>query len=266
MWGIDTRILPWLLSHLDGALYRIGRLQYKTGPFRQRMRAYRHRGDGQHRGNGRTVLLAESGLTFRSDGRFEGAGGVSDPKGRWTTALVESPDTVRGNPIHPSGAAVREPLELALSDWDLSLQKDDPILEIHIPEDGRMDFDACGESVRSAVDFFPRHHPERPFKAVVCASWFLDPTYQDLLPADSNIVRFQRACYCFPLNSRGGRSGLERIFGAWAHDLAAAPRDTTMRRAVLDHFARGGVLTGSGALLFPDDAASWASEPYLSRF
>ena len=259
-WGIDPRILPWLLSHLDGDLYRVGRLQYKTGPFRQSMRAYRNRKDG------RTVLLADSGLVFRADGRFDGAGGITDPDGRWTSELANSPDSVRGNPIHPAGSARKEQVSLPLDEWDLVLQKDDPILEIHIPEDGRMDFGACGKSVSAAVDFFTRCHPERTFKAVVCASWFLDPTYQCLLPDTSNIVRFQRECYLFPLNSQGARSGVERIFGAHAHDLDTAPRNTALRRNVLDHFAQGGVLTAGGALLFSEDLAKWGSQTYLSRF
>ena len=56
-----------------------------------------------------------------------------------------------------------------------------------------MDFEACGESMRTALAFFPRHFPERlPAVAFVCSTWFFDAQYQQILPATSNIVRFQR--------------------------------------------------------------------------
>jgi len=129
-----------------------------------------------------------------------------------------------------------------------------------------MDFDACGESLRRAVAFFPRHFPNRPFKAICCTSWFLDPTYQKLLSAQSNIARFQRECHLFPLNARGRRSGLERIFGPHVHDLASAPRNSGMRTAVLDHLEQGGALISGGCLLWPEYLVEWGTQVYINQW
>ncbi|MDA0711246.1 MAG: acyltransferase domain-containing protein [bacterium] len=258
-WGLCTRILPWLMSHLAGDLFRIGRLQFKTGAFRQQLRAYRHRKTGQMR------LIAEPGLAFRRDGNFDGAGGIVDAHA-WTSGLNESGTEVSGHLIHPDGHAVREVTALPLSTWECVLTQGEPILEIHIPEDGPMDFDACGSALRQAAAFFPDHFPDRPFKAICCTSWLLDPTYQDLLSPGSNIVRFQKASYLFPLHSRGARSGLERIFGPYTHDLATAPRDSSMRRAVLDHITNGGVLISGGCLLWTEHLAHWDREIYRLPF
>ena len=255
-WGLDTRIFPWILSHLYGDLYRVGRLQYKIGPFRQRLRTYRHNRT-RH-----LCMLAESGQEFRADGCYNGSGGISEEKGAWISELEESDTKATGFPINPEGRASRKKRSLNLSEWKGILQQDDPILEIHIPEDGSMDFDACGESLRRLIQFFPEHFPDRPFKGICCTSWLLDPAYQNLLSDRSNIVRFQRECFLFPLNSRGGRAGLERIFYEYAHDLSTAPRDTSMRRAVLDHLDAGGVLVSGGALIFPEHL-EWGTQPYL---
>jgi len=257
-WGLCTRILPWLLSHLQGDLYRVGRLQFKTGPYRQPIRAYRHRQTGHMR------LMAESDLTFRTDGNFNGAGGITDHNA-WTSHLAESNTEITGNLIHPNGHAQHPPMALPLSEWECVIQSNDTILEIHIPEDGPMTFDACGESLRHAALFFPKHFPDRPFKAICCTSWLLDPTYQTLLSDTSNIVRFQRECYLFPLNARGHRSGLERIFGPYTHDLSTAPRDSSMRRAVLDHIQAGGVLISGGCLLWPEHLTQWGTQTYLKQ-
>jgi hypothetical protein len=257
-WGLCTRIFPWILSHLQGDLYRVGRLQFKTGSYSQPIRAYRHRQTGHMR------LIAESDLTFRTDGNFNGAGGITD-KNVWTSHLEESTTEITGNLIHPNGHAVKTPITLPLTKWECIIQQDDTILEIHIPEDGPMNFEACGESLRQAALFFPKHFPDRPFKAICCTSWLLDPTYQTLLSDASNIVRFQRECYLFPLNARGGRSGLERIFGPYTHDLATAPRDSSMRRAVLDHIQAGGVLISGGCLLWPEHLTQWGTHVYLNQ-
>jgi hypothetical protein len=254
--GLDTRIMPWLLSHLYGHLYRVGRLQYKVGPHRQKLRVYRNSKTRAVR------MLAEPGLRFRGDGHFDGTAGREDPENAWDTELAEVDGRVTGTVIHPGGRALHEPITLALDTWELILQEGDQILEIHIPEDGPMDFDACGESLRDASKFFPKFFPDRPFKAIVCTSWFLDPTFQQLLSESSNIVRFQKECYLFPYPTKGTQNGLERIFGAHAGDLSTAPRDTSMRRAVLDHFNRGGVLVGGGALILPD-RLDWGKQVYL---
>lgn len=258
-WGLCTRILPWLLNHLNGDLYRIGHLQYKTGPFRQKMRAFRHRASAQIR------LLCESGLTFRTDGNFNGAGGREDPHA-WTSELAETRTHIIGNPIHPNGHAQRTPIALARAEWDGVLAEGDPILEIHIPEDGPMGFEACGDSLRQAADFFPKYFPDRPFNAACCTSWFLDPTYRRLLAPNANISRFQRECHLFPLDSRGKHSGLERIFGPYVHDLATAPRDSSLRAAVLDHLANGGALISGGGLLWPEHLDKWGTQFYLRHF
>ncbi len=207
-------------------------------------------------------MLAESGQEFRTDGCYNGSGGISEEKGAWISELEESDTKATGFPINPEGRASRKKRSLNLSEWKGILQQDDPILEIHIPEDGSMDFDACGESLRRLIQFFPEHFPDRPFKGICCTSWLLDPAYQNLLSDRSNIVRFQRECFLFPLNSRGGRAGLERIFYEYAHDLSTAPRDTSMRRAVLDHLDAGGVLVSGGALIFPEHL-EWGTQPYL---
>ena len=257
-WGLCTRIFPWLLSHLHGDLYRVGRLQFKTGPYRQDIRAYRHRQTGN------VKLIAESNLTFRTDGNFNGAGGITD-NNAWTTQFTELATQVTGNLIHPNGHAVQEPITLPLSNWECVLQKGDTILEIHIPEDGPMTFDTCGESLHQAVEFFHTHFPDRPFKAICCTSWLLDPTYQKLLSDTSNIVRFQHECYLFPLHATGNRSGIERIFGPYTHDLSTAPRDSSMRRAVLDHLENDGVLISGGCLLWPEHLEKWGTQFYLNQ-
>ena len=256
IWGISPRALSWLCNHLCGDLFRLERLQFIQRPYRSEFLAFRNRKTG------RVHLLADGSIRFRADGQVDGTGGMADSKTGWTSRLRTQKDGVVGTPIHPEGRALPGEVVLPPDTWEPILSPGDPILEIHIPEDGPMDFDACGASFRKAVEFFPQHFPDRPFRAFCCTSWLLDPQYQTLLSGRSNIVRFQRECYLFPRASPGGRSGLERIFGPHAKDLSTAPRDTRLRRAVLDHLNGGGHLKSGGALIFPEDL-NWGERVYL---
>ncbi len=254
VWGMRLHILPWLFNHLRGELFRLVRLQFIQRPFRAKLRAFRNRATRE------VIVLADEGVTYRGDGELDGTGGVHDPDTAWTSRLLMDQKQVTGTPIHPTGIALSEEISLPLDVWEPILKPGDPIVEIHIPAGSPMDFDACGDSFRLAVDFFPRYFPDRPFKAFCCGSWILNTQFQDMLPAGSNLVRFQKEFYLFPIRS-DGRSGLGRIFRRDIQDFSTAPRDTKLRRAVLDHLQAGGYLRAGGALLFAEDL-DWENQIY----
>lgn len=123
----------------------------------------------------------------------------------------------------------------------------EPFLDVHIPEGGPLDPESCDASFETAARFFGRHFPrERPtFRA--CTSWLLDPVLEQLLPAGSNILRFQRR---FDLHEvrRGPSSVFEFVFNrpdldlTDEPDLLELPCNTRLRTAIVDHYARGGVI------------------------
>ncbi len=258
LWGLTPRNISWLMNHFRGELYHLVRLQFAFGPFWGRLRAYRHRPSG------RVVALSESGVRYRStDGQVDGSGGVFDPDGGWTAEFHEDESHVTGHPISPRGFAVPKLVQLPKAEWQLVLQPGDPTLHLHIPAGRPLDFEECGASFTAALDFFPRYFPDRPFVAFCCGAWLLDTQLDGLLPPTANLVRFQREFYLFPIRS-DGRSTLERVFGGVPTDLSTAPRDTTLRRAILDHLAAGGHLRGGGCFLFPEDLA-WGRQVYRSQ-
>ena len=258
--GISPRILRWLLNHWRGDLYRLGRLQFVPARFGGRLRAFRHRRTGV------VVALSEPGIRYRADGQLDGAGGVEDPEGAWVSALTLTEREAVGHPISPLGCALRETIALPADDWKLVLSPGDPTLDMHIAAGEPMDFDACGDSIRRALEFFPRHFPERPFVALTCFSWLLDAQFEHLLPRTSNLVRFQKEVYLFPIPFNG-ESTVATVFGrrmvaAWrGRDFAALPRATTMQRAFAAHLERGGHFRGGGCFLLPEDFR-WGEQVY----
>lgn len=255
-WGISPPRLSWLRCHWDGRLYRLGRLQFVPGRFGHNLCAFRHRQAGT------VVSLAGEGTRVRGDGLLDGSDGLSDPNA-WATAFQDTGREWIGHMIAPTGRVLPRQLTLPADQWQQVLSRGDPILEIHIPAGSPMDFDSCGDSFRQAAEFFPRDFPDRPFHAFTCVSWTLDPSFETILPATSNLVLFQKEVYLFPTG--GGRRGmLRRVFGSDTADPAGLPRDTTLRRAILRHLDSGGHLCGGGCFLFPQDL-HWGAQFYRSQ-
>lgn len=115
-------------------------------------------------------------------------------------------------------------------------------LSVHIPDfRGPLTPAACDRSIETAHDFFATHFPDEAPAVGLCHSWLLDPQLAELLPAGSNIVAFQRRFTpTYPPQTPADDEPLDFIFDNPSLPLDRLPRDTTLRRVVLDHLSAGG--------------------------
>lgn len=116
------------------------------------------------------------------------------------------------------------------------------VLGVHIPGDGRLTPQLCDASFRAARDFYARHFPDEPYRFLVCSSWLLDDRLAAHLPADANILRFQRRFTPFGDRSVSDDSVLEFVFRTppGTADLTLLPQRTTLQRALVQHLLNGG--------------------------
>jgi hypothetical protein len=149
---------------------------------------------------------------------------------------------------------------LQRSDWELVLKKGDTVLGIHIPRDGRMSHDICGESMCRAKEFYARYFPDRPVSAFTCFTWLFDFQLQKMLPDSSNIVSFQREFYLFP-DPADGSDAVEIVFGEKNIDFSKAPGNTLLRRKIIEHIKAGGYLHDSGGFIIYSDL-NWGVKIY----
>lgn len=115
---------------------------------------------------------------------------------------------------------------------------DTPCLDAHIPETGPMTPAACDASFAAAPDFFATHFGTR-YEVAACTSWLMDDQLAEYLPAESNILRFQRRFRLAPGGYSGDANILEFVFRRLDPDLATLPQDTTLQRAVVAHLRSG---------------------------
>ncbi|GAA3511798.1 acyltransferase domain-containing protein [Actinocatenispora rupis] len=113
-----------------------------------------------------------------------------------------------------------------------------PTLDAHIPESGPMTPAACDASFAAAPGFFLRHFGTR-YDVAACTSWLMDDQLTEYLPAESNIVRFQRRFRLAPGGYEGDRNIIEFVFRRIDPDLDDLPQDTSLQRAVVSHLRAG---------------------------
>jgi len=270
--GVWTfRQFMWIWRHLACELFRLGRLQFVLEPFEWGVHAFRRRGGAE------ICLLANPDLPLRGDGYAFHAGRMQpgnpyyhstwqppDPQTAWNAIFESQAGGWRGNPVSPYGVVLKDSIFLPSADWELALQNGDTVLELHIPRKDPFNVEACRDSLRQAFQFFGTYFPERPFKAACCHTWFFTPQLQQLLPAESNIVRFQREFNLIPIP--GSPAFLwSYVFSEKVDSLAAAPRDNALRRAVLDWLEKGGELFDLAGVMFHDPQA-WGSQPGMRRW
>lgn len=255
--GVPVRVLYWLRHYTAGDLYCLGRMEYMVRPFYNYAHVYRNVETDE------VLALASDGLRFNAEGFIDAE--AKEEEIAWTSRLVSEGDRAIGCPISPAGHGVNCEVELPLKSWRPALLPGDSVLDTHIPGGGGMTPEACADTHRRAMEFFSRYFPDRPFKGIACASWILDPHLEEYYSPTSNMVRWQKELYLFPWPS-GRKSGLYFVFGKDDVDLATAPRDTSLRRAMLDHLAGGGKLISGGMFILTEDFQHFGTRHYLSHW
>ncbi len=200
--GIYASQFCWLATYLVDPYVRLGRLEFQLHGYGGGVHVWQRTRDGA------VLALAEDGVRVDSRGLCLAPEAPEDEG--WRTHYREEPDTVLGHPVDPAGYLLPTPVHLPREEWTPRLRRGDTVIDMHIPAGGGMTWDACVESFRRALDFFPRYHPDRPFTALALTTWFMDPQLADLLPPSANPLRLQRACYMYPTSPAPG--GLWFVF------------------------------------------------------
>jgi GNAT-like C-terminal domain/N-acyltransferase N-terminal domain len=114
-------------------------------------------------------------------------------------------------------------------------------LDVHIPFAGPLTPALCDVAIADAHRLFEALFPDRRFAVATCTSWLLDEQLREYLPADSNIIRFQRRFA--PVDGAvDGTDEMHRfIFQRPApYAIEQLPQRTTLERAFVAHLRRGG--------------------------
>ncbi len=140
------------------------------------------------------------------------------------------------------------PFDVPYSDGTVTVQKGDPVINIHIPADGPLKPADVDVSLSLACDYFHRTGAV-PF---VCNSWILYPKNRLFCAPDSRLMRFLDRFTILEARDKPNSSDLRRIFGERdSYDPPTLPETTTLQRNLKKHLCSGGTMgRGYGILLY----------------
>lgn len=134
--------------------------------------------------------------------------------------------------------------------YRLVLQSGDDVLSIHIPRGTDIsDFNArksLAAGFKDALMYFPEHN----LKGLYCHSWLLDPTLEKLLKSGANIPQFGRIFSRYPSKS-SGKEVFSFVFRC-AMPLNDLPENTSLERAVKQHYLNGNHILAFNGIVLPD--------------
>ena len=70
------------------------------------------------------------------------------------------------------------------------IKKDENVIEVHIPADGKLSFEECTASFTCARAFFARYFPNFSYRFYSCHSWLLDTSLKRFVGENSNVYLF----------------------------------------------------------------------------
>lgn len=121
-----------------------------------------------------------------------------------------------------------------------------PVLEVHIPADGRLEREAAADSFRKAREFFC----EGGYVLFHCHSWLLSPALWKLLSAASNILAFQNFFQVYD-EDFSCRQAEERVFGFLAERFEDYPEETGLQKSLKQYLLAGKTVgLGKGVIPF----------------
>ena len=101
-----------------------------------------------------------------------------------------------------------------------SVKKGELVVEVHIPEGGKLLIEDCKRSLDLAREFFAKYFPEKPFKVFTCSSWLLDKTLEKYLAPSSNVLNF--AILFERVSSKPSNAIIKYVLG-WGVTLETLP-------------------------------------------
>ena len=130
-------------------------------------------------------------------------------------------------------------LRIGQLEYERTVKDGTPVISLHIPTDVNLRPEVLFPSMQEGLAEFRRIFPEYADKKVYCHSWLLSPLLKDFLPANSNILQFQKLFHIAP-DTVPGRDVLLWVFKNPKLPKEDYPENTSLQRKLKQFFLDGG--------------------------
>ena len=123
------------------------------------------------------------------------------------------------------------------------------VISLHIPSGSDISFQTLDKSIRRATVFFETFFPDYKDVPYICDTWLLYPKLQEMLPAYSKIILFQKLFNIYAVKDDTW-DYKEWVFKDRDIDVKDAPEDTSLQRTMKSYVLDGGTMgVGFGRLI-----------------
>ena len=197
-----------------------------------------------------SFAILANGVTIHKSGMILGSAGCEDTDGSFDAKIDETDDYFEGFPARADGLVNAEKIRLLKTEWEVALRKDDNVVSVHIPARLSLDSDYCDLSYARAREIFSRHYPEYAYKAFMCQSWMMSPQLRILLGRETNLTRFIDRYMSYPVKATGTAVMDFVFFKKGKPEIKDLPEDTSLMRAIKNHYLAGGYVYEMGGVFF----------------
>ena len=174
-----------------------------------------------------------------------------DDKNSWNAEITEDDKYICGYPFGEDTLIKKELIKLDKTKWSLLLKKGDPVVNLHIPANGKFTPEIVDESLKDIKEFLKECFPDYNYKAFVCCSWFLDPQNELLLKEDSNILKFAKRFNRFT-HKDWGKSIFSFVYQMDNPVIEELPENTSLQIAMKKHLLSGKTIYNVGGYFFDE--------------
>ena len=285
-WGLSSGVCGWLDNHINGRLFKVGRLQFIPKTYDWNFMIFRNKNEKN------IIALTKDEEEYRGDGQVNGTNGIYDSvknfKGSSQICDNNGEPYVMGTLISPYGYAINRVVRLDMDLWQEILPQGSLVLELHIQQEEKFDLESCRISLERIKDFANSHYKmlaktagideesgnldktTNPFVAFVCTSWLLDAQIGKIMPSSSNLVQFLREFYLLPYKSSDDAT-MERVFDSSPSNFnlnkpKASQTKTSLQRAIIEFMRNGGRMRSNKGFILLEDLNEYGSERYRKMF
>lgn len=121
----------------------------------------------------------------------------------------------------------------------LCIKENENVVEVHIPEGGKMSPEECSRSFARAKVFFATYFPDFSYRYYSCHSWLLDEGLAQILGENTNICRFGAR---FEILENDVSDAILKYVFRWdatRENVNNYPANTALAKAVKEHLQKG---------------------------
>lgn len=234
--GLNQTYFRWLYPFAKAEIFKVHGIQFelaKLKPYAIYLRSVE---------NGTIVPVITKGLFHASGKQRLDTIGFTDSEGAFEVSLTEDENQFCGHGAY-NGVVSKEPQVFPKSQWTCIARPGDKCVSMHLPKGADITRESVQKAYDAACELLRKNYPDYCNTPVQCLSWLMDPGLEDILGADSKIVRFGKLFVRYPGKTPAvntGRAADSFVFPEKCERLEDLPENTRLQRGLKQHYLNGG--------------------------